>query len=71
MIVLAPGDRRATFCLPDGLRAGGPRSCSYVADDFTLLFQGIILGAAVIVVLLSLREITDSKMPVGSTTSSC
>ncbi|NVI88056.1 NADH-quinone oxidoreductase subunit N [Actinomadura sp. BRA 177] len=65
VIVLAPGDRRATFCLPDGLRAGGPRSCSYVADDFTLLFQGIILGAAVIVVLLSLREITDSKMPVG------
>ncbi|NKZ02587.1 NADH-quinone oxidoreductase subunit N [Actinomadura latina] len=62
---LASGDRRATFCLPDGLRAGGPRSCSYVADDFTLLFQGIVLGAAVIVVLLSLREITDSKMPVG------
>ncbi|GAA4233940.1 NADH-quinone oxidoreductase subunit N [Actinomadura meridiana] len=65
VIVLAPGDRRATFCLPDGLRGDGPRSCSYVADDFTLLFQGIVLGAAVIVVLLSLQEITDSKMPVG------
>ncbi|MEU5993580.1 NADH-quinone oxidoreductase subunit N [Spirillospora sp. NPDC047418] len=65
VIALASGDRRATFCLPDGLRAGGPRSCSYVADDFTLLFQGIVLGAAAIVVLLSLREITDSKMPVG------
>ncbi|MFD0538151.1 NADH-quinone oxidoreductase subunit N [Actinomadura luteofluorescens] len=62
---LAAGDRRATFCLPDGLRSGGPASCSYVADDFTLLFQGIILGAAVIVVLLSLQEITDSKIPVG------
>jgi NADH-quinone oxidoreductase subunit N len=65
VIALASGDRRATFCLPDGLRGGGPRSCSYVADDFTLLFQGIVLGAAVIVVLLSLQEITDSKIPVG------
>lgn len=65
VLALAAGDRRATFCLPDGLRSGGPRSCSYVADDFTLLFQGIVLGAAVIVVLLSLQEITDSKMPVG------
>jgi NADH-quinone oxidoreductase subunit N len=62
---LAAGERRATFCLPDGLRSGGPPSCSYVADGFTLLFQGIVLGAAVIVVLLSLREITDSKMPAG------
>lgn len=62
---LAAGDRRATFCLPDDLRGDGPRSCSYVADDFTLLFQGIVLGAAVVVVLLSLQEITDSKMPVG------
>ncbi|MFA1542282.1 NADH-quinone oxidoreductase subunit N [Actinomadura monticuli] len=65
VIVLAAGERRATFCLPDGLRSGGPPSCSYVADDFTLLFQGIVLGAAVIIVLLSLREITDSKLPVG------
>ncbi|WP_433464786.1 NADH-quinone oxidoreductase subunit N [Spirillospora sp. CA-128828] len=65
VIALSAGDRRATFCLPDGLRHGGPRSCSYVADDFTLLFQGIVLGAAVIVVLLSLREITDSRMPAG------
>ncbi|MFI0370411.1 NADH-quinone oxidoreductase subunit N [Actinomadura sp. 1N219] len=62
---LAFGDRRDTLCLPDGLRGNGPRSCSYVADDFTLLFQGIVLGAAVVVVLLSLQEITDSKMPVG------
>src|SRR5690606_8119337 len=46
--VLAYGDRRATFCLPDGLRGGGPASCSYVADDFTLLFQGIVLAAAVV-----------------------
>ncbi|WP_242891870.1 NADH-quinone oxidoreductase subunit N [Actinomadura litoris] len=65
VVALAAGDRRATFCLPDGLRSGGPRSCSYVADDFTLLFQGIVLAAAAVVVLLSLQEITDSKIPVG------
>ncbi|QKW39389.1 NADH-quinone oxidoreductase subunit N [Actinomadura sp. NAK00032] len=65
VIALASGDRRATFCLPDGLRSGGPPSCSYVADDFTLLFQGIVLAAAAVVVLLSLQEITDSRMPVG------
>ncbi|MFA1549402.1 NADH-quinone oxidoreductase subunit N [Actinomadura chokoriensis] len=65
VIVLAAGERRATFCLPDGLRSGGPPSCSYVVDDFTVLFQEIVLGAAVIVVLLSLREITESRMPVG------
>ncbi|MFB4305636.1 NADH-quinone oxidoreductase subunit N [Actinomadura sp. GTD37] len=65
VFVLAAGERRATFCLPGGLRAGGPPSCSYVVDDFTILFQEIVLGAAVIVVLLSLREITESRMPVG------
>ncbi|MDL4777606.1 MULTISPECIES: NADH-quinone oxidoreductase subunit N [Thermomonosporaceae] len=63
--VLAGGDRRATFCLPDALRAGGPRSCSYVADDFTLLFQGLVLAAAAVVVLLSVQEIADSRLPAG------
>ncbi|MFG1998873.1 NADH-quinone oxidoreductase subunit N [Spirillospora sp. NPDC048911] len=65
VVALAFGDRRATFCLPGDLRGNGPRSCSYVADDFTLLFQGVVLAAAVIVVLLSLREITESEMPAG------
>lgn len=65
VVVLAAGDRRATFCLPDGLRSGGPRSCSYVTDDFTLLFQGLVLAAAVVVVLLSLEEITRSRLPAG------
>ncbi|WP_433329505.1 NADH-quinone oxidoreductase subunit N [Spirillospora sp. CA-294931] len=65
VIALAAGDRRATFCLPDGLRGNGPKSCSYVADDFTLMFQGVVLAAAVVVVLLSLREITESKIPAG------
>ncbi|HEU5155384.1 MAG TPA: NADH-quinone oxidoreductase subunit N [Streptosporangiaceae bacterium] len=63
---LAVGGRpRATFCLPGGLRGGGPPSCSYVVDDFTLLFQGLVLGAALIVVLLSFGEITKSRLPAG------
>ena len=65
VIALAFGGTRSTFCLAPGLRAGGPPSCSYVADDFTLLFQGVVLAAAVIVVLLSLDEITASRMPAG------
>ncbi|KAB2387786.1 NADH-quinone oxidoreductase subunit N [Actinomadura montaniterrae] len=65
VIALAPGDRRATFCVPASLRGGGPRSCSYVTDDFTLLFQGIVLAAALVVVLLSLQEITDAEIPAG------
>lgn len=66
VIALAFGDRRATFCLPSGLRdSNGPPSCSYVADDFTLLLQGVLLGAALIVVLLSLREIIASELPAG------
>ncbi|GAA2606137.1 NADH-quinone oxidoreductase subunit N [Actinomadura fulvescens] len=65
VVLLAFGDRRATFCLPGELRGNGPRSCSYVADDFTLLFQGVVLAAAVVVVLLSLREIAESEMPAG------
>jgi NADH-quinone oxidoreductase subunit N len=65
VVVLAAGRPRATFCLPGGLRGDGPPSCSYVADDFALLFQGIVLAAAVIVVLLSLDEITASRLPAG------
>ncbi|GAA2114696.1 NADH-quinone oxidoreductase subunit N [Actinomadura alba] len=65
VIALAFGGPRATFCLPSGLRGDGPPSCSYVADDFALLFQVIVLAAAVIVVLMSFDEITASRLPAG------
>ncbi|MBE1531611.1 NADH-quinone oxidoreductase subunit N [Actinomadura algeriensis] len=65
VLALGTGDRRATFCLPDSLRGDGPASCSYVADDFTLAFQGIVLLAAVVVVLLSVQQIADAKIPAG------
>ncbi|GAA3234457.1 NADH-quinone oxidoreductase subunit N [Actinocorallia longicatena] len=65
VLVLAAGDPRATFCVPGELRGDGPPSCSYVADDFTLVFQGIVLAAAFVVVLLSLEEIERTSLPAG------
>jgi NADH-quinone oxidoreductase subunit N len=47
-----------TFCVD-----GGP--CSYVADTFTLLFQGVMLIAGVVVVLLASKEIRDTRLPAG------
>jgi NADH-quinone oxidoreductase subunit N len=54
---LVPGHGRSTFC------AG--RSCSYVADDFTTLFQAIVLLAALVVVLLSHGEMRRAALPAG------
>jgi NADH-quinone oxidoreductase subunit N len=52
-----PGHGRETFC------AG--RSCSYVVDDFTVLFQAVVLLAALVVVLLSHGEMRRSALPAG------
>jgi NADH-quinone oxidoreductase subunit N len=54
---LVPGRGRATFC------AG--RSCSYVVDDFTLLFQVVVLVAAIVVVLISHGEMRRGGLPAG------
>jgi NADH-quinone oxidoreductase subunit N len=54
---LVPGHGRATFC--------AARSCSYVADDFTVLFQAVVLLAALVVVLLSHGEMRRSELPAG------
>lgn len=65
VVALAAGSKRSTLCLPDRLRGNGPPSCSYVTDDFTLLFQGVVLAAALVVVLLAVDEITRSGLPAG------
>lgn len=65
VLALAPGGVRRTFCVPETLRGDGPESCSYVADQFTLLFQGIVLAAAVLVVLMSLAELENADVPAG------
>ena len=56
-------DHRATFCVP----ASGdlPRTCSYVVDDLTLVLQTAILGAALVVLLLSVRTVRRERLPSG------
>ncbi|MFL6055289.1 MAG: NADH-quinone oxidoreductase subunit N [Actinoallomurus sp.] len=63
-IALPFGHGRSTLCAA-ATRPGEHVSCSYVADDFTVLFQAIVLLAAVVVVLLSHGEMRRSALPVG------
>jgi NADH-quinone oxidoreductase subunit N len=56
-VALVPAHARTTFCTG--------RSCSYVADDFTTLFQAIVLLASILVVLLSHGEMRRSALPAG------
>lgn len=54
-----------TFCVPPGLAGGGPASCSYVVDKFTVLLQLVVLAAAVVVLLMAATEIRATALPVG------
>ncbi|MEV4094765.1 NADH-quinone oxidoreductase subunit N [Streptosporangium saharense] len=40
-------------------------SCSFVVDDFTLIFAGLVLAAGVVVVLLSMTLLASGEIPVG------
>jgi NADH-quinone oxidoreductase subunit N len=57
------GERRTTFCVPG--RGLALPACSYVVDDLTLVFQALVLAGAVVVVLLSLDTVRDSRIPAG------
>jgi NADH-quinone oxidoreductase subunit N len=61
------GDRRATFCV--GAADTAFTSCSYVVNQLTLVFQGIVLLGTLIVLLLAHADTTgpDSRMPGGET----
>jgi NADH-quinone oxidoreductase subunit N len=65
------GAARATFCVPPDLATttGGPTSpgalCSFVVDRFTLAFAGLVLVAALVVVLMSMTELAGGGIPVG------
>jgi NADH-quinone oxidoreductase subunit N len=39
--------------------------CSFVVDDFTLIFAGLALAAGIVVVLLSAAELSSGDIPVG------
>ncbi|MFI7228401.1 NADH-quinone oxidoreductase subunit N [Nonomuraea angiospora] len=58
------GPSQSTFCVPADL-AGPARLCSFVADGFTLVFAGVVLVAAVVVVLMSMTELAAGGIPVG------
>ncbi|MCF6523557.1 proton-conducting transporter membrane subunit [Streptomyces sp. JJ36] len=53
------GDR-STFCL-----TADPAVCSYVADPFALVVQGLVLGGALLVALLSLPAVREERLPAG------
>ncbi|MFI2029546.1 NADH-quinone oxidoreductase subunit N [Streptomyces buecherae] len=54
------GADKATFCLvSDG------DVCSYVADDFTVAIQLLVLGGALLTALLSLHTVAEQKLPAG------
>jgi NADH-quinone oxidoreductase subunit N len=61
----AGGLPRRTFCVVSELRGAGPTSCSYVADKFTMLFQIVVLGAGVVVLLMARAEVRDTRLPAG------
>ncbi|MEU7989096.1 NADH-quinone oxidoreductase subunit N [Streptosporangium canum] len=69
-----PGPARAGIGALDigtlGSGPGGPGGaasalCSFVVDDFTLVFAGLALAAGVVVVLLSMAELSAGDVPVG------
>lgn len=60
--VLHSGRPRGTFCTAG---PAGAASCSYVVDNFTLLFQLVMLVAGVVVLLVSRTEVRDTRLPAG------
>ncbi len=61
--VMMWGERRATFCIVDPL--GGVTPCSYVVDQFTLVFWGIVLFGTAIVALIGTAAIAEGRTPQG------
>ncbi|TMR98774.1 NADH-quinone oxidoreductase subunit N [Nonomuraea basaltis] len=57
-----------TFCVPPNLATEPQQQgalCSFVVDGFTLVFAGLVLVAAVVVVLMSMTELAAGEIPVG------
>ena len=57
------GDPRSTFCVGDVL--DGPAACSFVVDEFTLVFWGIVLFGTAVVALLGTAAVADGRTPQG------
>lgn len=61
--VLMWGESRATFCIVE--RLGGVAPCSYVVDQFTLVFWGIVLFGTTVVALLGTAAVAEGRTPQG------
>jgi NADH-quinone oxidoreductase subunit N len=61
------GDARATFCTGGG--DAGFASCSYVVNQLTLAFQGIVLVGTLVVLLLAHADTqtAETRLPAGET----
>ncbi|MCB5168757.1 NADH-quinone oxidoreductase subunit N [Streptomyces bambusae] len=59
LLPLRAGDR-STFCLTTD-----PAACSYVADDFTLVVQFLVLAGALVTALLSVTLAEEGRLPAG------
>jgi NADH-quinone oxidoreductase subunit N len=57
LMTLVDGDTRETFCLGNV----GVDACSYVVDDFAIIFKSIFLASAVVVLLLSLNYFREGR----------
>jgi len=61
------GDRRATFCV--GAADAAFTSCSYIVNQLTLVFQGVVLVGTLVVLLLAHTDTAapESRLPGGET----
>ncbi|MFG1941302.1 NADH-quinone oxidoreductase subunit N [Nonomuraea sp. NPDC048826] len=59
------GRTLSTFCVPARLSGGDAGLCSFVVDRFTLVLAGLVLVAAVVIVLMSMTELAGGGIPVG------
>ncbi len=58
------GAPRGTFCV-EASPLGGPAPCSFVVDDFTLVFWAVALFGTAVVALLGTAAVADGRTPQG------
>jgi NADH-quinone oxidoreductase subunit N len=59
------GGGAALLTVPPVAGQAASAPCSFVVDDFTLIFAGLALAAGIVVVLLSAAELSSGDIPVG------
>ena len=57
------GETTATFCVKEP--GSGPAACSFVVDEFTLVFWGVVLFGTAVVALLGTAAVAEGRTPQG------